>query len=593
MRRKDLSQPSTGGPGGPGLLLFALLLVPLLAGPARVETRMGPGSPLQPTSLKDQISIHTVTLPQPLAASSSSWCTWGSCSISPRLYHAPLSDGRTLVGWTDSGGDGHVSVLESGGSLGSTFHFAARSLRGLVAHSDGSFAVLLWDAGAKIMWLSRRNSNGTEVWTTNIDGSQTHFDASIGDSRLAYGNGLYGAYFAVYGDSGPFATHNGDQLTYVNDSGAVQSGGWEWGCSHSMAGLISYHPVLAKFSPVCSSDCYYSKGILVNNSQVVFPCDGNCAGKVSAQLGQTAFTSSAWLVIFNALDQTGYTGKGIGLATLTGTFSSTFVWLTNTSGDYERDPVMARIGTSLSSNEYLVGRKTTNNNTYWMGRIDAGGNFLQGPEEISSAGISWGNRDDSMQTRATGDVSWVQGDPSSTSLRLFIYSPGSTVYSISGRVRDASSNGIGGVTVGADGKTATSDTDGYYTISGVSAGTHWVGASKSGYRFLPMLAQVTVPPSATGIDFVGHLVYSISGRVTDGAGHGIQNVSISGGLLPGNTDADGNYTLLWVTAGNYTVTPSRSGYTFSPPSRTVAVPPSATAVDFTGSARCYLPVLIR
>jgi len=370
-------------------------------------------------SLKGLLTEVTLTLPQPLAAASSSWCTWGWCSISPRLYHEPLVDGRTLVGWTDASGDGHVSVVASDGTLSQTYTYAARSIRGLVAHEDGQFAVLLWDGSD--MRLSKRSWTNGEVWTTSVDGGRTSYNPGIGDSRLAYGGGLYAAYFAVHGDSDWMAGHEGDQLTFVNDSGVLQPGGWEWGCSHSMAELIAYHPNLAKFVPVCSSDCYASTGILLNYDQVVCACDGNCGGLVSAQLGQIALSSDSWKLVFNGMTSGGYVGKGVGLATIDGTFQSSYVWLTDTDGSYERDPVIARLGSDLSSDRYLVGWTTIHDGGYWLGVIDGSGAFVFGPEEMFSAGVDWGNRDDSFRTRPDGRVSWVQGDPSGTTLSLFLF----------------------------------------------------------------------------------------------------------------------------------------------------------------------------
>ena len=370
-------------------------------------------------NLKSLVTESTVTLPHPLADASFSWCTWGWCSISPRLYQEPIGDGRTFIGWTDSSGDGHVSILSTTGSLTQTFDFSAQVLRGLTVHDDGSFAVLLWDPNAKRMWLSSRNANGTEIWKTDITGSLTVFDPGIGDSRLAYGNNLYAAYFAVYGISGWVQGHNGDQLTYVSSSGSPQSGGWDWGCSHSMAELINYHPALNKFLPICSSDCYDSKGILLNDSQVVYASDGNCGGNVSAQLGQAAQSDSSWKLVFNAMSQPCCDGRGIGLATINGTNQSSYLWLTDTSGANERDPVIARLGSTLQTDRYVVGWTTTNDGVYWLAVITGSGTYLMGPEEVSSSGVAWGNRDDSFRTRADGSVSWVQGDPGSTTLHFF------------------------------------------------------------------------------------------------------------------------------------------------------------------------------
>jgi len=81
----------------------------------------------------------------------------------------------------------------------------------------------------------------------------------------------------------------------------------------------------------------------------------------------------------------------------------------------------------------------------------------------------------------------------------------------------------------------------------------------------------TSPPTA----------YTVSGWVTDGSNNPISGVTISDGTgHTTTTDSNGNYTLGGLAAGMYTLTPSKSGYTFSPTSRTVIVPPSKTSQDF-------------
>ena len=329
--------------------------------------------------LKERVTSVPLNLPRPLSSRLSSWCTWSGCTISPRLYHEPLDDGRTFVGWTDSDGDGHVSLV-SDGAIQSTFDFPGASLRGLAAHSDASFAVLLWYAGSNAMRLSRRSQSGSEIWTTNINSDIALFDSWLGGSRLAFGNGEYVAYFTVKGVEGAWpAGHYGDQLTHVDENGNIQSGGWDWGCSHSMAQLVNYHPGQDEFMAVGSSDCYPGKGIFINHDQhQVYEGDGNCGGLVSAQLGQIASGDEGWRLLFNALDRPGYVGRGIALATIDESYQSDLTWLTNTDGEYERDPVIARIGDSLQAERYLVGWRTTNDDVYRLGVIDGNGNFLDG-----------------------------------------------------------------------------------------------------------------------------------------------------------------------------------------------------------------------
>ena len=162
-----------------------------------------------------------------------------------------------------------------------------------------------------------------------------------------------------------------------------------------------------------------------------------------------------------------------------------------------------------------------------------------------------------------------------------------TGYSISGRVVDISGNPIPGVTISDNtGHTTTTGSDGRYTLSGLVAGTYTITPNKSGYTFSPPSRTVTVPPDATGVDFTGSLlIYSISGRVMDSSGNPISGVTISDNAgHTTTTGSDGRYTLSGLAAGTYTITPSKSGYTFSPTSRTVTVPPDATGVDFTGSS---------
>ncbi|WP_299755008.1 SBBP repeat-containing protein [uncultured Chloroflexus sp.] len=74
--------------------------------------------------------------------------------------------------------------------------------------------------------------------------------------------------------------------------------------------------------------------------------------------------------------------------------------------------------------------------------------------------------------------------------------------------------------------------------------------------------------------------YTISGRITTPTGAPVTNVTVSNGTRSALTDANGNYTLTDVPAGSYTLTPSRDGYTFTPPTHTVTVNGNLGGMDF-------------
>jgi len=81
--------------------------------------------------------------------------------------------------------------------------------------------------------------------------------------------------------------------------------------------------------------------------------------------------------------------------------------------------------------------------------------------------------------------------------------------------------------------------------------------------------------------------YSISGTVTLNSS-GLSNVimTLSGtASKTTTTDSSGIYSLTGLNNGTYTVTPSLSGYTFTPPNRSVTINGAdATGQDFTASA---------
>lgn len=85
------------------------------------------------------------------------------------------------------------------------------------------------------------------------------------------------------------------------------------------------------------------------------------------------------------------------------------------------------------------------------------------------------------------------------------------------------------------------------------------------------------------------ITYSLSGTVRTSGGSPISGVTVT---LSGNatsttttnTNTNGNYTFTGLVNGNYTVTPNKTGYTFSPTNRPVTINnANVTGQDFTGA----------
>lgn len=164
--------------------------------------------------------------------------------------------------------------------------------------------------------------------------------------------------------------------------------------------------------------------------------------------------------------------------------------------------------------------------------------------------------------------------------------------SISGVIKDGSSNPIAGVTVsdGAGHSTVT-DAAGAYSFQNLTAGTYTITPTKTCYSFAPNQRQVVVAGSVGGVDFTGTAGCTISGKVTKSGGAAVPGVTVSAGAgNPGVTDASGNYTITGLAAGSYSVTPNKACYTFSSALVNVAAP--ATGINFTGASSCSISGVI-
>jgi hypothetical protein len=142
---------------------------------------------------------------------------------------------------------------------------------------------------------------------------------------------------------------------------------------------------------------------------------------------------------------------------------------------------------------------------------------------------------------------------------------------------------------GAATATVTADASGNFTFSGLVNGAYTVTPSNGAFTFTPPNQAVTVSSAnVTGVIFasVAPTTFSISGTIS-GSGGNAATVTLTGTASATTTaDASGNFTFSNLNNGSYTVTPSKTGYIFTPANKAVTVSgASVTAVNFTSTAQ--------
>ncbi len=164
-----------------------------------------------------------------------------------------------------------------------------------------------------------------------------------------------------------------------------------------------------------------------------------------------------------------------------------------------------------------------------------------------------------------------------------------TTYTLSGTITTSTGTALSGVTVSTGSTSATTNSTGAYTLSGLANGTYTVTPTLSGYSFSPVNRSVTVNgANVTGQNFTGTATapttYTISGTISTSTGTALSGVTVSTGSVSATTNSSGAYTLSGLANGTYTVTPTLSGYSFSPVNRSVSVSgANVTAQNFTGT----------
>lgn len=355
---------------------------------------------------------------------------------------APKSDGTALLAWTDSAA-GVIKVAKLGTTdkvqsylpdiAGAQVHAALTDSRGAVLAvvandasiysstyclpSTSSSAALC----GKMDLVGIDNAGASRFRTTltksiGVDSIGAQFIWWYGHTaRIATDGNRYGVYYrgamstAKADGSSGVDIHAGDTLAFVGTDGTRQSGGWDWGCSHSWSVRLAYN---GTWGAACHGDAYpnamqlarlSSSTATANDLQWLSGTDatGRALGGLVPVTGNGFWmnyiqTSNGSLVL--KLAKLPNSGSAL-------TTDLTIAGATNLDSSYPFRPYMAALG----SDKLLLGWKSGGKLVLAVANATTGA-ITEGPLTTSA---SVGTFQDFVTTPG-GDVVWAHSDGGSS-----------------------------------------------------------------------------------------------------------------------------------------------------------------------------------
>jgi hypothetical protein len=421
-------------------------------GGGRIDDGSMIDGPPPASTLSERLTVAVIAVPAGVMAGDANWRVWGrsSLGVAP-VFTVPYADCGTLVGYTTEGSDGaptaRVARLDATDALLTTYDLGPFVLRGLAAEPDGHFAALLWVQSVDPAQLHVLRFDAAGVPVTRVDLTDplaAPTDFGIGESRLEYGDGRYGAYYHVHGISGFANGHEGDALKWIDAGTGAVSDGWSWGCSHSMSELLRYGPDSDRFLSACvpgtSGDFATGSigGIYLDNRRKVLDIAAGCNGSVGGELGGAAPGPAGWKLVWNSHQAAATRGQrsydastmnqDIGFSSIASDLTpGDVVWLTTTADLDEQNASIARWQPDGDEREqYVVGWSSGGSApTYQLAQVGPTGDVIAAPVVIDN--VRWGHRDDPFRSHGNGDLVFAWFDnPGDTAFHLARFRSGRT-----------------------------------------------------------------------------------------------------------------------------------------------------------------------
>jgi hypothetical protein len=295
---------------------------------------------------------------------------------------------------------------------------------------------------------------------------------------------------------------------------------------------------------------------------------------VRANLSQNV-AASLTVVSFTGADASGSNGAGAVGATgsasaSSGAPSASLVttrdnsWVFGVGSDYDNAVARGVPPGQTLVNQYLA----TIGDTYWVQR--------QGAPTAASGTLVTIN-----------DTSPTTDRYNLTLVEVLAAVPSGATFTVSGSVAPASLGAGTAVTLSQGASTiavATANANGLYSFTGVANGSYTLTPSKSGVSFSPATQSVTVNGGAVTVAAFSATAttgFSVSGSITPASlGTGATVALSQGGvtIVVATANASGVYGFTGVSNGSYTLTPAKSGVSFSPTTQAVTVAGASVTV---------------
>ncbi|MEN8905575.1 MAG: hypothetical protein ABF289_06405 [Clostridiales bacterium] len=193
------------------------------------------------------------------------------------LVISPIQSGGSRIAWMGTDGKTRITSLNSSDKVqGNSITISGNDFSDMYAHNDGGVVMHTKrkKSGAESllnhppespiqtygMYLTRFNNSGNILWSTELTNNKIPYTEwaifvwwYAHHGRIAWSGSHYATYYgaaaSIEGD-----IHQGDRETIVSSDGSIQSGGWDWGCSHSGYEYVIWDKYKKCFASICKTD---------------------------------------------------------------------------------------------------------------------------------------------------------------------------------------------------------------------------------------------------------------------------------------------------------------------------------------------------